>query len=484
MEAPSFYWHDYETFGTHPAMDRPAQFAGLRTDENLTIIEPPLVVYCRLADDYLPNPEACVITGITPQQVNARGVCEADFIRLIHQQMARANTCSVGYNSIRFDDEITRNCLYRNFYDPYAREWQHGNSRWDLIDVVRATKALRPEGIQWPVITQEGQSQVTFKLDRLTVENGIEHSAAHDALADVYATIAIAELVKTAQPKLYEYCRQHRFKTEASKLLNLNEPTPIVHISGRYANSKNSLAIVVPLCKHPTNSNGVIVYDLSIDPEPLLHLSVEDIQNRLFVASADLAEGVARIPLKTVHLNKCPVLAPINVIKPADAQRLQLDLPTCYENLKKLTKAVELKEKIAEVFTQKFNPKNSDPDLAIYSGGFLSESDRQKLTHLRQLAPEKIANKKMDFEDARIPEMILRYRARNYPETLTQQETKDWQAFCLQRLTGQDGYLGLTFEQYFNQIHTLRLNPESDVGLLDELTAYGYQRKHQLQADA
>ncbi|MGH8474260.1 MAG: exonuclease domain-containing protein, partial [Methylococcales bacterium] len=128
---PTLYWHDYETFGTDPAWDRPAQFAGLRTGEDLEIIAEPLVLYCKPADDMLPNPEACLITGITPQLASRKGLPEADFIAAIHEQLAQPATCGAGYNSLRFDDEVTRNCLYRNFYDPYAREWQHGNSRWD-----------------------------------------------------------------------------------------------------------------------------------------------------------------------------------------------------------------------------------------------------------------------------------------------------------------------------------------------------------------
>src|SRR5512137_2499177 len=187
----TFYWHDYETFGTDPQRDRPVQFAGLRTDIDFNVINDPLVIYCKPAADCLPNPDSCLITGITPQLAEQKGVCEAEFIGWIHQQLAQPNTCTLGYNNLRFDDEVTRNCLYRNFYDPYVREWQNGNSRWDMIDVVRAARALRPEGINWPV-NEEGNP--SFRLDQLTKANNIAHEAAHDALSDVHATIAITRL--------------------------------------------------------------------------------------------------------------------------------------------------------------------------------------------------------------------------------------------------------------------------------------------------
>lgn len=146
----SFYWHDYETWGTDPRRDRAVQFAGLRTDLDFNPIGRPLMVYAKPADDMLPQPGACLVTGITPQHARKEGVCEADFFRAVHDELSRPGTCALGYNSIRFDDEFTRYGLYRNFYDPYAREWQNGNSRWDIIDTVRLMRALRRKGSTGP----------------------------------------------------------------------------------------------------------------------------------------------------------------------------------------------------------------------------------------------------------------------------------------------------------------------------------------------
>ena len=338
MSGQSLYWHDYETFGINPASDRPAQFAGVRTDADFNIIAEPDVFYCRQALDSLPHPDACLITGITPQLANAKGVCEAEFFARIHQQLSRPQTCTLGYNNIRFDDEVTRIGLYRNFYDPYAREWQNGNSRWDLLDVIRAAHALRPGGISWPQAEVEDENGVvsqrpSFRLDQLTVANGITHEAAHDALSDVYATIGMAKLLKQAQPKLYEFLWSHRLKAEALQLLQLGSFKPVVHVSGKYPAAKNCLAVVLPVCKHPTNPNGVMVYDLASDPEAMLSLPAEAIRERIFTAKKDLPEGIERIPLKTVHINKCPVLAPINVLKPEDLERLHIDLSQCQAHI-------------------------------------------------------------------------------------------------------------------------------------------------------
>lgn len=467
----TFYWHDYETFGTDPRRDRPVQFAGIRTDFDFNIVDDPLVVYCRPAADCLPHPEACLITGITPQLAEQEGVCEAEFIRQIHQQLVQPGTCTLGYNSLRFDDEVTRNCLYRNFYDPYAREWQNGNSRWDLIDVVRAARALRPEGVVWPV---NEQGDPSFRLEQLTSVNNIAHEAAHDALSDVYATIAIAKLVKQAQPKLYRFLLEHRFKTEALGLLQFGSFKPVVHVSGKYPAVKNCLAIVLPVCKHPTNTNGMIVYDLSVDPEPMLCLSAEEIQQRLFTATVDLPEGVARIPLKTVHINKCPILAPVSVIRPEDAQRLEIDLALCYASIDKIKAAVGLAQKLEEVFSgQTYSEQDSDPDLEIYSGGFFSENDKRQMIKIRAMPPEQLAKSVFKFTDSRLPEMLFRYRARNYPETLSTEEMQRWNTFCVDRLTGRQTGGGIVLDDYFSRLIELRNSGNVNTEIINALEAYG-----------
>lgn len=486
----SFYWHDYETFGIDPRKDWPVQFAGLRTDFDFNVVDESLVVYCKPAADCLPHPEACLVTGITPQLAEQKGVPEAEFIRLIHDQLIQPNTCTLGYNSLRFDDEVTRNCLYRNFYDPYAREWQNGNSRWDLIDVLRAARALRPDGINWPDNEQGGPS---FRLDQLTRSNNIAHEAAHDALSDVYATVAITQLVKQAQPKLYQFLLQHRLKAQALDLLQLGSFKPVVHVSGKYAAVRNCLAIVLAIAKHPSNSNGVIVYDLSVDPEPMLSLSVEEIQRRIFTVTADMPEGVARIPLKTVHINKCPVLAPISVIREEDARRLGLDLGLCNQHIERIKAVTGLAEKLAAVFggsapltaspaplTASPEPNRTDPDLEIYSGGFFSDNDKKQMTKIRLMVPEQLATSVFNFTDSRLPEMLFRYRARNYPETLNAEEHVRWNQFCVDRLTGRQPGASITLGDYFGRLQELRSAGQANIAIIDALEVYAYDKMQTL----
>jgi exodeoxyribonuclease I len=428
----TFYWYDFETFGVDPRRDRASQFAGVRTDEQFNIIGDPLVIYCQPAQDFLPGPIACLITGISPQQALAEGLTEAEFIRQIHNEFSEPDTCVVGYNSIRFDDEMTRQLLYRNFYDPYEREWKNGNSRWDVIDMVRLCAATRPEGVNWP-LKEDGS--VSFRLEELTKANGIDHGRAHDALSDVIATIEIAKLIKTAQPKLFDYALGLRNKKKVQAELDLTSKKPVLHVSMMYPAKLGCLALVMPLCLHPTNSNGVIVYDLREDPSSWLALSAAEIKERVYTSSDNLPEGVSRIPLKTVHINKCPIITSAAVLSDAQAEKYKIDKSQCQTHWQMLMDNPGAWRKVSDVFKEEFAEKEQDPDFMIYSGGFFSDSDKSLMKTIRQTSPKDLARLDMPFRDRRLKEMLFRYRARNYPETLNDQEAQEWETFRLARLS-------------------------------------------------
>ncbi len=469
MSNPSFFCYDYETFGTRPSQDFPVQFAGVRTDLEFNPIAEPIKIYCKPNADYLPQPQACAITGITPQFALKYGVPEAEFIRLIHQQFSQPQTCVFGYNNLRFDDEITRYALYRNFFDPYQREWQNGNSRWDLIDVLRAARALRPQGIEWP---NNAEGRPSFKLTDLTQANNIHHEFAHDALADVYATLAMIKLVKQAQPRLYQFLWQHRSKAKVLALLQLGTFQPLLHISGKYSAQRHCLAIILPLGFHPNNPNAVIVYDLAVDPQPLFELTIEKIKQRLFTAIAELPSGMTRIPIKLVHLNRCPILAPLTVLSIADQERLQINIETAFNFVQFIQLMPEWIKKIAQAFNEN-NIVHHDPDMMLYSGGFFNKTDRLIMQKITELSLEELARFKPQFMDDRLEEMLFRYKARNYPHILTVSESERWQSFCQQRIQQQE-------VNYLQQLELLKQTATISLDLIQALENYLIQLKSQV----
>lgn len=470
---PSLYWHDYETFGIDPKTDRIAQFAGIRTDLELNVIDDPLVIYCKATDDMLPSPEACMVTGITPQKTIAEGIIEAEFIAAIEKEFATPQTCVVGFNNIRFDDEFTRYSLYRNFFDPYAREWQNGCSRWDIIDLVRITRALRPDGIEWPF---DEDGKVTNQLELITRVNGISHESAHDALSDVYATIAVAKLIKEKQPRLYDYIYQNKQKNKIAQLLSPAHKQPVLHTSGMYPGDVYNTAMVIPLAAHPVNKNGIIVYDLRYDPSALIELDKNEILERLYTPRDELAEGIERIALKTIHINKCPVVVPLNTLDAASEQRLNIDRAMHQKHLDMLNQAGDLSHKLNSVFSENnFEPVN-DPDQNLYGGGFFSNEDRQRMDKIRNTKPGDLVDLEFNFDDDRLPEMLFRYRARNYPETLTAEEQTRWQSYRHKRLTETDGGGNITLDEYLKRIDELLSDDSLDEqkkAMLNELKSYG-----------
>jgi len=466
----SFYWHDYETSGTDTRRDRPMQFAGVRTDAELNIIDEPLVIYCRPAEDLLPHPMACLITCITPQKALEEGYPEAEFIALINEQLARPGTCSVGYNSLRFDDEVTRNTLYRNFIDPYAREWQNGCSRWDIIDMLRLTRALRPEGIVWPTYEDGTPS---LRLEDLTKANGIDHGKAHDAFSDVEATIAVAKLVKQAQPKLFEYVLSNRTKQKAQSMLDTERMKPVLHVSSKYPVEQGNLALVAPLATHPGNPNATMVWDLREDPKPLFELNPEQLRELLFTRHDQLPEGAPKIALKLVHANRCPILAPAGMLNAEEAARFEINGDICRTHLSMLRNEPGLVEKLRSIYAEPMEAA-TDPDLALYSGGFFEDSDRKLMDKVRQADADTLTNLDLPFQDPRLEEMLIRYKARNYPHTLREEEQLRWEEYRSHKLlTGDNGHL--SFDELYAEMNRIAALPETSEQqrlILEELALY------------
>jgi exodeoxyribonuclease-1 len=447
----SLFWYDYETTGIDPRRDRPLQVAGIRTDEALNEIAEPLNIYCQPSDDILPHPAACLITGITPQQLAQNGLDEAEFMHRVHTELSAPGTCGVGYNSLRFDDEVTRYSLYRNFYDPYAREWQGGNSRWDLIDLVRTAYALRPEGIVWPQ------------------ENGIEHGQAHDALSDVRATIALARLLRDKQRKLYDYLYSLRTKQRVQEHIRLLQP--LVHISGRYAGERHYLAVVLPLAWHPRNRNALIVCDLQSDITPVLNESAATLKARLYTRRDQLAEDELPVPLKLMHINRCPVVAPMSVLREEGRQRLQLDVALYLTRAEQLTSGATLwQAKLAEVYSEESFAPNDDPEQQLYDG-FIGDRDRRLCEQVRRADPQRLADTAWPFDDARLPELLFRYRARNYPDTLNNEEQQRWREFCQRRLTQPEYGAPNTLAQFEQAL--MAAQPTADASQQSLLHAWG-----------
>ncbi|WP_342315622.1 exodeoxyribonuclease I [Lysobacter sp. FW306-1B-D06B] len=471
--AASFLFYDLETFGSDPRTTRVAQFAAIRTDAELNQIEEPISVFVRPADDLLPSPGATMVTGISPQHARHEGMSEAAAFALIFEEMARPETCSLGYNSLRFDDEFVRHGLFRNFFDAYEREWRGGNSRWDLLDVLRLAHAIRPDGIWWP---KREDGATSFKLEHLAEANEVRIGDAHEALSDVRALIGLARKLKTAQPKLWDYALRLRDKRYAASLLDVVAMKPVLHVSQRFPANRLCAAPVLPIARHPRIDSRVIVFDLEQDPSALLELGAEGIAERLYVRAVDLPEGESRVALKEVHTNRCPALVSWDHLRAPEFERLCIDPAVIEARAAQIREAgPALVEKVRQVFAVERERTVSDVDASLYDG-FIGDGDKRLFPQVRTTPPEALGLAEFPFRDARLPELLFRYRARNWPETLTSEEWTRWNDYRRWRLCEESGASEYSFARYAQEIAALRVVHAEDTGkqvLLDRLEAWG-----------
>ncbi len=432
--AATFFFYDLETSGLSARDDRIMQFAGQRTDMDLNPIGEPYNLLVALNDDTLPSPDALMVTGISPQKTADEGYTEAQFAKIVVDEVFTPDTIAVGFNNVRFDDEFIRHLLWRNFYDPYEWCWKDGRSRWDILDIVRMTRALRPEGIEWPV---DSEGKPTNRLELITKANGISHESAHDALSDVEALIDVTRLIKTKQPQLYDYLLKMRSKKEVQSLVNLDSKQPFVYASGRYDSEWNKVTVAFPLAAAP-NSN-VVVYDLRYDPADFVGLSEQELADKVFAPWEDRQkDDFVKLPVKVLQYNRCPAVAPLGVLAQGDGwQKVGLDEATVAGRMQTLLTHPEFAERLRSVFERKREfALSTDPEAQLYDG-FLSDQDRLRVEAVRNTTERELADFHPEFSDERLAPLLLHYKARNYPRTLSEDEMKAWEDWRSARLTRQ-----------------------------------------------
>ena len=429
--AQTFFFYDLETSGLNPRQDRIMQFAGQRTDMNLKSIGEPYNLLVILNDDTLPSPDALMVTGITPQKTVEEGYTEAQFARMLSEEIFTPDTIAVGFNNIRFDDEFIRHLLWRNFHDPYEWSWKDGRSRWDLLDVVRLTRALRPEGINWPL---DDKGEPSNRLELITSANGIAHENAHDALADVTALIAVTKLIKQKQPQLYDYLLKMRDKKVVQQLVNVDDKKPFVYASGRYDKEFAKTTVAFPLTT--SRNGGVVVYDLRYDPTPFVELDTNELTAKIFASWEERqAEDFVKLPVKELQYNRCPAVAPLGVLEQGNGWRkisLSAEIVQQHQNI--LLNHPDFAEKLRTIFENKpAFKKLPDPEAQLYDG-FLNDRDRIRVEAVRNADERELADFHPEFQDERLAPLLLHYKARNFPRSLSEDDLAQWETWRAQRL--------------------------------------------------
>ncbi len=430
----TYFFYDLETSGLNPRDHRIMQFAGIRTDKDLKPIGKPYNLLVKLNDDILPSPDALMVTGISPQKTLDEGYSEAEFAKILAEEIFTPNTITIGFNNVRFDDEFIRHLFWRNFHDAYEWSWKDGRSRWDILDVVRMTRALRPEGIKWPV---DSEGKATNRLELLTKENNLVHLKAHDALSDVEALIAVTAMIKDKQPQLFDYLLSMRDKKQVQKLANLDNKQPFVYTSGRYDEKFAKTTVAFPLTAG-RNSN-LVVYDLRHDPTEFFDLSISELEAKLFAPWEERQkEGFVVLPVKEFKANQAPAIAPLSVLQKDDGwERVGLSSEIVAKHQKALMSRPDFAEKIRTIYenAEPFK-KQAHVEGQLYDG-FLTDKDRKPMLDIRSAGGEKLADFHPNFVDERLSKLLLHYKARNFPKSLSQTEAQEWEDWRSQRIKEQ-----------------------------------------------
>ena len=278
------------------------------------------------------------------------------------------------------------------------------------------------------------------------------------------ATIALARLIRQHHPRLFDFALKLR-KKEAVWAEIGAQPRPLLHVSGRYGVDRGCLAVVWPLGPHPRNKNEVIVWDLAADPAELFDLRPEAIRARLFVRPDELPEGVTRLPIKTVHVNKSPFLvSSLATLNDVQAERWGVDRTRVLQHAERLAAhGRQLDGLWSEVFLP-HEGGDDDPESNLY-GGFVGDADRRRLDQARQLDGATLALQaqagRLQFDDARLNVLLWRFRARHHAEHLSPEERQQWATERAERLN-RGGVGRLSLAQYLDRIDTLQAQHEDD----------------------
>jgi exodeoxyribonuclease-1 len=317
-------FYDLETFGLRPGADRIAEFAGILTDDELSLRDQPWEHRCLPPPDMLASPGACLTTGITPQMAQQTGLPEPDFARTLNGRFQREpRTLIVGYNNASFDDEFIRHLFYRTFLDPYEWHWVNGNRRLDMFAVIPAVFDFQRDALVWP---RADDGRPDFRLEALSAANDAESGTSHEALADTFALRNVCNAIRVHAPEVWERLPDLVSKNSVEQTLRRafaaytsTERASADSVSGLEAatvafsagylkreNRSSTLCAVVGREAGPAGAWWLV--DLAADPEQLLAFEPEVVAARRFATGDPERERFRTL----IRLNprRLPVLFP------------------------------------------------------------------------------------------------------------------------------------------------------------------------------
>jgi len=411
-----YVFYDIESTSPDSSTTQMVQIALIETDGQLNILkdennkERAHMFYIKMRPDIIPEPGAFLVHKVDPEwvghyktkNINSDGkrIPEHIFSNcknqpdgpvynqheaniLIQSIMTRTgNTCIAGYNSEKFDDEVIRHNFYRNMLEPYSHEWANGNHRADIIKAVQIVRMYSEKALKWP-IGEDGK--VSMKLERLSVENGLVHEKAHDALSDIYATIFLAKLIKDRRPSLWDKFKMLSDKQNVSRLVNSGEVLTLTQMF--IPKEKYGTTLALPLFQDNQNKNKYYLIDLLSDIEPILSMDADDLRDYIYSKKVERALKYPdiNINIRSVSINKSPAInippskflgEDSNEVFGRICDRVGTERETFQTNLHFVRNNLyDLKKKISEVYSVE-RTFDSKPIYSALYDGFFSNKEK------------------------------------------------------------------------------------------------------------
>ena len=412
-----YVFYDFETTGISPAFDQPLQFGAVLTDAQFNEIDR-VELRCKLAPHIIPSPYALVVTGLSPEQIVDPALPELfEFSQSIMDLIDRWTPATwIGYNSMKFDEEVLRQTLYQNLQPNIYATQTNGNSRMDMLTVVYAVWCRNRKLLNWPTNTYGGTS---FKLDQLAPQNGFGTHNAHDALGDVEATLHLARMISKGDHSLWSSFLFNRNKRSILRKLGEFPPVAIVSRDGS-APPKTYIGCFCGTL--PGNTSSAVFFNLQAGDPEVIGSSDEKL-------NLNLAEGASKITF-SLPINKTPAIFSIH-----DPAREHV------ERAGVIAKSPSLRatflHSASALFSNDKAPDAVPVEKQIY-GKFYSNSDRALLQEFQSsdwISRRKIVNL---FEDARLRQLGRRLIAYYRKDLLTEREAMQFKNFIKERWTATD----------------------------------------------
>lgn len=450
----SLVFYDTETTGTETYFDQILQFAAIKTDVDLNVIDR-FEIRCRILPHVVPAPGALRVTGVTPTQlINPSLPSHYEMVRAIRSKLLSWSPAMfLGWNTIDFDEDLIRQALYKTLHNPYLTN-RDGNSRSDVMRMAQACSLTAPFALTFPL--GDGGKKI-FKLDRFAPSNGFSHEQAHDAMGDVEATIFLAKLLMEKAPDVWSSFM--RFSTKAAVVDYINEER-VFCFSDFYFGNPFSYATTV-LGQNKGNPAEWYIYDLSIDPTSLLSLTDSKLKSRL-AASPKV--------VRKLKSNGVPMLLPFEDA-PDICKGRNLGFKALEQRADMLRTGSEACERLVSAFESlKIEyPVSPHVEKQIYNG-FIDQADEKLMNEFHEVEWSKRHAIVEKFQDTRLRTIGKRLIHLERPDLLEDSARREHDLAVANRLLGRDPDVSwLTLPKALEDIKAiLEATPRSESALLQE----------------